>query len=346
MEERIINVLIVEDSPIERLLLAHILKADRQLRVELAEDAEQGLQFLETHRPDIVLMDIHLPGMDGFEATRRIMATEPLPIVICSAATNAADMAITFQALEAGALSFVEKPVGPGHPRFNGMVKNLIDTLKLMSEVRVVKRHVRPAGPISPVPVRHAPGNLKLVVVGASTGGPPVLHTILAGLPKPFPLPVLVVQHIAAGFLAGLRDWLAHVTGMTVQIAANGQECKPGVVYLAPDDLHMGVGAAGHIELSNAAPENGLRPAVSYLFRSAAQVCGANTVGILLTGMGKDGAEELKLLRERGAVTIAQDAETSVVHGMPGEAIRRGAAQHVLPPEQIAGTLANLVNPK
>jgi two-component system, chemotaxis family, protein-glutamate methylesterase/glutaminase len=348
VEKKPVNVLIVEDSPVERLLLSHILRAEGGFGVELAEDAERGLARLESFRPDVVLMDVHLPGMDGFEATRRIMETRPLPIVICSAATNSADMALTFQALEAGALSFVAKPAGPGHPQFGASVRNLVETLRLMSEVPVVRRHGRPAraaAPPRPARVGAADG-ARLVAIGASTGGPPVLHKILAGLPPGFPLPVLVVQHIAAGFLGGLRDWLARVTSLPVSIAAGGEALRGGAVYLAPDDRHLGVAESGHIALSQAPPESGLRPSVSYLFRSAAQAYGAGAVGVLLTGMGRDGAEELKLLRDRGAVTIAQDAESSVVHGMPGRAIELGAALHVLPPEQIAATLAALANRK
>ena len=181
-----------------------------------------------------------------------------------------------------------------------------------------------------------------MVAIGTSTGGPPVLQPILAGLPKNFPIPVLIVQHIAAGFLPGLVDWLNQTTGFPTHIAAQGESLLAGHTYLAPDGYHMGLGGFGQIVLSKQQPENGLRPSVSYLFRSVAAVCGANAIGVLLTGMGRDGAEELKFLKELGAVTIAQDEESSVVHGMPGEAIKMGAASHVLAPDKIPALLAAL----
>ena len=183
-----------------------------------------------------------------------------------------------------------------------------------------------------------------MIGIGASTGGPPVLQTILAALPKDFPVPLLIVQHIAPGFVAGLVEWLNQTTGLKVHVAAYGVQPLPGHVYLAPDDFHMGIRAGGEIALSREQPENGLRPAVAHLFRSLADVCGPRAVGVLLTGMGKDGALELKKLKDCGAFTIAQDRETSVVHGMPGEAISLGAAVRVLPADKIAAALIEQVN--
>jgi two-component system, chemotaxis family, protein-glutamate methylesterase/glutaminase len=180
---------------------------------------------------------------------------------------------------------------------------------------------------------------MRIVGIGASTGGPLVLQTILATLPKDFAAPILIVQHIARGFLPGMVEWLNQTTGLNVQIATHGVAALPGHAYIAPDDFHLGAASGGRMLLAREPQENGLRPAVSYLFRSLAEVCGANAVGVLLTGMGRDGAAELKLMRDRGAITIAQDRDSSVVHGMPGEAIALGAAVHVLPTERIAGAL-------
>jgi two-component system chemotaxis response regulator CheB len=185
-----------------------------------------------------------------------------------------------------------------------------------------------------------------VVGIGASTGGPPALQTILSGLTVGFPAPILAVQHIAQGFLPGMVEWLTQTTGIQVHIGSPGTIPLPGHAYLAPDDCHMGIGADGRIILSKAAAENGLRPAVAFLFRSLADACGANAVGVLLTGMGKDGAAELKLMRGQGAITIAQDLESSVVHGMPGAAIALDAATHVLPVDRIADMLVTAVNKK
>lgn len=342
-----ITVFIVEDSPVAQLLLVHILNSDPRLSVlGTAINGEEALTFLKRNKPDVILMDIHLPGMDGFEITQRIMETQPVPIVVCSASFNPAEVAMTFRALEVGALAVVAKPVGLGHPEYATMAGKLVETVKLMSEVRVVRRWPRklrgdtPA--VIPVPVKlpTTPISIKVVAIGTSTGGPPVLQTILAGLPRDFPVPVLIVQHIAPGFLPGMVEWLGQCTGFPIHIATQGEPVLPGCAYLAPDGYHMGVGVGGQIALSKQEPEHGLRPSVAHLFRSVASVYGSSAVGILLTGMGRDGADELKHLKDLGAFTIAQDAESSVVHGMPGEAIKLGAATYVMSPDKIPALLA------
>lgn len=348
--EKTINVLVVEDSPVAQMLVVHILNSAPHLRVlGTANNGQEALAFLERQRPDVIVMDIHMPGLDGYETTRRIMETQPVPIVVCSASFDPAEVAGTFRALDAGALALVAKPVGFGHSEYATMAAKLVETVTLMAEVKVVKRWPRSrtgataAADSAPrVPARPAGGAIKVVAVGTSTGGPPALHALLAGLPVDFPAPVVIVQHIAAGFLTGLVEWLGQAARFPVKIAEHGEGLQPGQAFLAPDGHHLGVTASGRIALSRLPPENGLRPAVSYLFRSVAEAFGAQAAGVLLTGMGRDGAEELKLLRDRGAMTYAQDAETSVVHGMPGEAIRLGGACHVLPPERIAMALATL----
>jgi two-component system chemotaxis response regulator CheB len=191
-----------------------------------------------------------------------------------------------------------------------------------------------------------APATVRIVAIGASTGGPPVLQTILAGLPKDFPAPLVIVQHMAAGFVRGFVEWLAHSSALPVHLATHGEHMLAGHVYVAPDGFQMKVDRGGKIALTRDPPENGLRPSVSYLFRSVAEVYGCDAVAGLLTGMGRDGAEELRRLKEKGAVTFAQDKDSSVVHGMPGEAIKLDAAMLILPPEKIAAVLMNLANHK
>lgn len=341
-----IDVLVVEDSAVTRLLLVNLIEQDRRLRVVgVVDDGRAAVEFLKMRKPDVVLMDIHMPRLDGFEATRLIMETQPVPIVVCSAISDVRDTAVAFRALEVGAVACIEKPFARAGSRYEAQVAHLLQTLRLMAEVTVVRRRrtggAAPGSTPAQLPLR--PVQVRAVAIGASTGGPPVLQALLAALPATFPVPVLVVQHIAEGFLRGMADWLAGSSRLPIHIAQDGMLPLPGHVYLAPDGFHMGLGPAGRLILSDAAPENHVRPAVAFLFRTVAQVYGAAAVGVLLTGMGRDGAEELKLLKDRGAVTIAQDQESSLVHGMPGAAIALGGAAQVLPADRIAAALVALV---
>jgi two-component system chemotaxis response regulator CheB len=341
-----IAVLIADDSPSMRMLLRHVLESDPRIEViATVDDGQQAIDFLETGtaRPDVVLMDIHMPRLDGFEATRRIMETHPLPIVICTATADPKELAVAFRAMEAGAVACVGKPVSLEDSAFGAHAQQLQQTVRLMSEVKVVRRWTRPrvaerrAAVAVPAGTRAALP--RVVGIGASTGGPPVLQTILSGLSRDFGAPLLIVQHISRGFLPGMVEWLNQTTGLHVHIAAHGTLPAAGHAYIAPDDFHLGVTASGRLLLAREAPENGLRPSVSYLFRSLADNIGGSAIGVLLTGMGKDGAPELKEMKERGSLTIAQDRDSSVVHGMPGEAIELGAATQILPADLIAGAL-------
>lgn len=352
---RPLRVLVVDDSHVAQLLLAHILESDPQIRVMgMVGDGEAAVAFVEAHRPDVVLMDIHMPGLDGFDTTRRIMETQPLPIVVCSGVANVEEAATVFRALEAGAVACVRKPVGREHPEYRRLANHIRQTVQAMAEVKVVRRWPRGrfASPAAgrvlpevglPEKVPSTPGAIRIVGIGASTGGPVALQEVLKNLPRAFPVPILIVQHIAAGFLGGLAEWLRETTGVTVHIATHGVSPRPGYAYLAPDDLHMGLTVGGRIALAHTEPEEHLRPSVSFLFRSLANVYGADVIAVLLTGMGQDGAKELKLLRDRGAVTIAQDAESAVVNGMPGHAVKLGGASYVLPPDRIADLIVTVV---
>jgi len=345
-----INVLIVEDSPVVREFLIHVLGSDPGIKVVgTAHDGEEALDAMRHHRPDVITMDIHMPRMDGLEATRRIMGSDPVPIIIVSGSTDPHEVSTTFDAMEAGALAVVRRPAGIGHPDHEATARELVQTVKLMSEVKVVRRWPqarREAAAPRPAESRPArePVQVRIVAIGASTGGPPVLQTILAGLPRDFPVPLVIVQHMAAGFIGGFAEWLAQSSHLPVELAVHGQPMLPGHVYVAPDDFQMKVAHGGKVVLTKDAPVNGLRPSVSFLFRSVAEIYGCDAVAGLLTGMGRDGAAELRVLKEKGAATFAQDKDSSVVHGMPGEAIRLDAVMFVLPPEKIAVVLTNLAN--
>ncbi|MDD5209176.1 MAG: chemotaxis-specific protein-glutamate methyltransferase CheB [Elusimicrobiales bacterium] len=340
-----IKVLIVDDSRVAQEFLAHILASDPSVQVAgVANNGEEALEMTRIKRPDVITMDIHMPGMDGFEVTRSIMETLPTPIVMVSASSTATEVASSFRMLEAGALALILRPPGIGQPGHEAAARELVLTVKLMSEIKVIRR-IRPAARAGlSGPAAQAAGEIQLVAIGASTGGPPALHKILSALPRDLAAPVLIVQHIAAGFTAGFVEWLGGASSFPVHIAAQGETPLPGHAYVAPDGFHMGVSGGPRIELSDQAPENGLRPSVNHLFRSVARVLGPRAVGVLLTGMGRDGADELKTMKDKGAVTIAQDEASSVVHGMPGEAVKLGAATYILPPEGIASMLAGLID--
>jgi two-component system chemotaxis response regulator CheB len=346
-ENRQIRVLIVEDTGVIAEFLAHVLRADPRIEVVgVAVDGEAAIEAAQRLNPDVITMDINMPTMDGFEATRRIMEIRPVPIVIVCGGLSTDEVAINFHAIEAGALAVIARPsLSPDAPH-DAATKALVDTVKLMSEVKVVRRwpRSRSMSPMAAAAELCKPaGPIQAVAIGASTGGPAALQTILAGLPKDFPYPVLIVQHMTPGFVHGFVEWLSNASGFPVRVASDGEPMLPGHAYVAPDEFHMGVRRGNRILLTRDSKENALRPSVSYLFGSVMQVFGSNVVGILLTGMGRDGVDALKRLKEVGAITVAQDENSSVVHGMPGEAIQIGAAQHVLSPQAIARTLAAML---
>lgn len=346
------KVLVVEDSAVIRELIVHLLESDPALQViATATNGEEAVAIAQQQQPDVITMDITMPKMDGFETTRRIMETAPKPIVIVTASWDPKEVATSFRAMEAGAVAVIAKPPGPGHPDHAVLARELVQTVKSMAEVKVVRRWARrpsakpPAD--EPPPLVEAKGRnhpIKVVAIGTSTGGPMALQTLLAALPRPLPVPMLVVQHMAVGFIAGFVEWLSQSTGHPVHVASDGEFLLAGHVYVAPDGFQMRVKTQGKLELTSDGAEYGICPSVSYLFRSVAQVYGARAVGVLLTGMGRDGAAELKLMRDAGAITFVQDKESSVIHGMPGEAIRLDAATYVLPPEKIADVLNTLLS--
>lgn len=347
-----VSVLIVEHSRAVAELLRQVLGADPAIRVVgIVAEGAQAVEAARRLRPAVITMGLHPSSANGFEAMRRIMETCPTPIVVVSGHTpGGANGEHELHAVAAGALVAVPQPDGVGQPGHAASARQLVDMVKLMSEVKVVRRWPRVPDPgfaLAPGPAAlpRARRGVQLVAIGASTGGPPVLQTILRQLPRELPVPLLIVQHMAIGFAQGFTEWLADSTGFPVHLAEDGETPLPAHAYVAPDDRHLGLRPDGRLLLSAREPENGVRPAVSFLFHSIGRTLAPRVIAVLLTGMGRDGVDELKRLHDAGAMTVAQDEHSCVVFGMPGQAVQAGAVSHVLSPDAIAGLLANLVSP-
>jgi two-component system chemotaxis response regulator CheB len=348
-----IRILIADDSPTVRLLLRIIFETDAELSVVgEARTGEEALSLCTSLQPDIVTMDINMPVMDGYEAIRRIMSESPRPIIVLTSIESSKLLNVSFKALALGALSVMTTPAMGADTEVE--TRNLITEVKTMAAVKVVRRPlwlqksaahnaILPTGKSTGMVARHGP--IQLIAVGVSTGGPPALHTLLNGLPSKFGVPIVVVQHISHGFVSDLAMWLSNTTPLNCRVAEQGEILQAGTVYLAPDDKHMTIKRTGVIDLDSSAPLDGHRPAATALFESVAISYGPAAVGLLLTGMGEDGARGLLAMRRAGAHTIVQDEATSVVYGMPKAACEMGAAEEKLALNQIADRLLTLVAP-
>ncbi len=337
-----IRVLIVDDSITTRRHLRHIIESDPGLFVAgEAQDGMEAVTLVERLRPDLVLMDIQMPQMDGYEATRIIMERCPVPIVIHSSIVTPQQSENIFEAMQAGAVAVVAKPPGLRHPEYGCETEKLLATIKLMAEVKVVGR-TRCRGGSTQRPGRlttDATYRTKVIGIGASTGGPEVLKTILSILPRDYPVPVLVTQHIARGFLEGMLYWLGKNINIEAKIGKTGDRLRPGSVFFAPETEYLEITPDMRLRIVPHQPGNQPFRPITRMFSSMARCLGKKCTGVLLTGMGDDGAVGLLRLKEAGAVTIAQDRESCVVFGMPKEAIQMGAAQYVLSPKEIGDFL-------
>ena len=343
---RRLRVLVVDDSPMHREILTRLLVRDPELEVAgYAANGVEAVNAVHQLRPDVVTLDERMPVMDGFEAARRIMREWPTPIVMVTSAGGARGRDLADEAMAAGILAVQDKRALASQDAL--AATELIRVIKGMAEVRLVRRRREPradgdsALPELPLSAPKHGAAAEVVAIGASTGGPQAVRAIVSRLPASFPLPILVVQHTTAGYSNTLVDWLSVETPLPVQVADAGQPLQPGI-YVAPTGNHMVV-EGRHIALLDTPPRSLHRPSATVLFESVARAFGARAIGILLTGMGDDGAAGLCELKRAGALTVAQDEPSSVVFGMPAEAIRLGAADHILPPEKIADLLLELV---
>jgi two-component system, chemotaxis family, protein-glutamate methylesterase/glutaminase len=342
-----IRTLLAEDSPTARVLLTELLQADPEFCVvAIAKDGSEAVAMTKQLLPDVIVMDLHMPEMNGLDATKQIMVDTPTPIIIVTATGDAREVGVSMNALRAGALTVLSKPLGPLCQEYEETARQFRTTVRAMSQVKVVRRWASSNASERPpraVPAEGAAGTPRILAVGASTGGPAALYRILSELPGNFPLPILVVQHIAHGFVEGFAAWLDTGTPLDVRVARHGEALAPRTVYLARDDNHLGLLDRSTVAVSSAPSIGGFRPSASFLFESVGRLYGRGVVAVVLTGMGQDGLDGLRVVRETGGRIIAQDEESSVVFGMPGAAVEAGLADLTLPLSAIAFRLRQMV---
>jgi len=348
-----IRILVVEDSLTVRKRLIEMLAGDPEIEViGEAEDGKRAIELCRELKPDVVSMDMMLPEMSGLAATEYIMAHCPRPILIVSSSTNRGELFKTYEALAAGAVDVLEKPRGDDSDA--AWERRYRSTLKLVSRIRVIthprarlgalgRPPVEPSTPATKEPTTTRPRRSTVVAVGASTGGPGAIVALLRALPPDFPLPLLLVLHIGEPFGAAFADWLDGQSAMRVAFAQDGAPvaAAAGRMVMAPPDRHLAV-SEGRFRLTRDPERHSCRPSVDVLFESVAQEFASAAAACLLTGMGRDGASGLLAVRKAGGLTIAQDEATSVVYGMPREAVLLGAAERVLPLGEIGPALAAL----
>ena len=348
-----LRVMVVDDSAVARHLLVQILDEDPELRVVAeAADGAQAVLLAESVRPDVITMDINMPVMDGLEATRTIMERMPRPIILISSLYDPEEVRDSFPGLEAGALTVLGKPGNPTAPGFTREAAEIVSTVKDLARVKVVTRRRRRGvgrGAVAPPSavrrLRPAGGvPVGILAVAASTGGPAALAKVLSKLSADLPVPIVVVQHMAAGFDQAFVDWLRRVSQLEIHLATHLSKLTPGKVLIAPHDHHLGVTREGRAVLSSESPIGGHRPSATFLFRSIAQAYGRHALGVILTGMGDDGAPGLVDLKEAGGLVLAQDEASSVVYGMPRAAVELGAVDWIADVEDIAASIAEVVN--
>ncbi len=310
-----------------------LLEATDMQVVGTATTCAGALQLVHKLNPSVICMDVGMPPLEGVSLTQKIMSEKPTPLLgLC----EVYDANSAFQLIQDGALDVVQLATsGP----------NLAAKIRVAAGVKMFSRRppgTRPAGRVQPAPSLLRP---RMLAVGASTGGPQALHQLFGGLGADFPLPILCVQHISPGFLAGMISWLGGRTPLRVKLAEGGERPRPGTIYFAPEDHHLSLDSSGCIELDAGERVDGHRPSATVLFQAVARAFGSSAIGVLLTGMGADGAEGLLALHRAGALTVAQDEKTSVVFGMARKAVELGAVRQVLPLEGISAHLLAAVGP-
>lgn len=338
-----IRVLIVEDSAIFQTVLKNIFSTSPEIEVVgTASNGIEGLALIPQLNPDVICTDFHMPKMDGLEFTKQVMVQYPRPILVISISVQTEQRHRIFELLEAGAVDIFPKPRSTVDPDAQINRLKLINKIKILAGVKVFRKRTPqgiPKSELSSTTLQPTSGNatskIKIVAIGTSTGGPQALQLIFDRLPANFSVPIVCVQHISHGFLDGLIQWLSATSRLPIEIARSGITPQPGIIYFPPEKKHLELNSQGQFVCSSSPPLGGHRPSVDVTFKSVAQVYHRQAIAVLLTGMGKDGAAGMQMIHQAGGLTIAQDQETSVIFGMPKEAIELGAVKHTLPLSEI-----------
>jgi len=336
-----IQVLVADDSFLTRMVVRDIIGSTADIAVVgEAENGREAVALTMELKPDLIIMDLMMPVMDGLEAIEEIMAHCPTPILVLSATVDEREVTQAFSAIKKGALDVMEKPVAGIDPN-GGFASRLVEKVRLLSRIRVIHRPRRRVREEVPPPARCHGGVRSILAIGASTGGPKAVMSILKSLPADFKGAVFVVQHISRGFTRGFAQWLDNESSLAIRLAVDGDEVVAGTVLVAPDDCHM-ILSQGRVRLVTGEPVNCCRPSVDVFFTSMAAEYGARAVGVLLTGMGRDGAEGMLRIKEHGGVTIVQDEPSCAVFGMPKAAIALSAVDEVVPLNGIPDAITRI----
>lgn len=345
MNDAPLRVVIADDSRTVRALLRQWLAPEYGFEiVGEAADGTECLELVRRLRPALVVTDMEMPGLDGLAVTRAIMSAQPTPILIFTSSDIDKRRGVFVEALAAGALDVFHKPLLLTGGEADAAGARFRKLLKLLAPIKLVRRSQprQPAGAQPPLPA----GRSRLLAIAASTGGPAALVSVLKMLKPEFPAPVLLVEHMSAEFMGGFAEWLGKNISLPVVLPVNNEALRPGVVYVAPGDTHMRLVPGWRVQLDRSAPLNSCRPSADALFDSVADAAGPEAVGVILTGMGEDGARGLLRMRQRGAVTVAQDENSCVVYGMPKAAADNGAAEHILDLGEIGRFLSESFKPE
>jgi two-component system chemotaxis response regulator CheB len=344
-----IRVLLVDDSPIAITILKRILSKSPEIEVVgTAGNGLEGLKLIPQVKPDVICTDLHMPVMDGLEFTREVMARHPMPILLISV-SGRVDSPNAFKVIEAGAVDMILKPKAGSDPEYEKLAAELIMKVRILSAVHVFRRtnlkaesgtgKTKAAEDLS---IKLPDTTVRIIAIGASTGGPQALQTILSNLPFDFPLPIFCVQHICKDFSEGLVDWLSSKCHMKVEIAKAGIVPRAGTIYFPQEDTHLIIDDAGRVLLSTDPPCDGHRPSITITMNSISRYYGKSAIGVILTGMGRDGADGLLAIKNAGGITIAQDEASSIVFGMPKQAIELGAARYITPLDEIGPMILHI----